>query len=65
MRYPNINRKKPVLYLHPIHKEVAGKEALQNMGYSHRSWNRHMRQEETDAWCGQDGSGQGLWLYVR
>ena len=31
---------KPVLYLHPIHKEVAGKEALQNVGYSHRSWER-------------------------
>ena len=42
MRYPNVNRKrkKPVLYLHPIHKEVAGKEALQNVGYSHRSWER-------------------------
>ena len=38
MRYPNVNRKKPVLYLHPIHKEVTGKEALQNVGYSHRSW---------------------------
>ena len=36
--YPNLNRKKPVLYLHPIHKKVAGKEALQNVGYSHRSW---------------------------
>ena len=36
--YPNVNRKKPVLYLHPIHKQVAGKEALQNVGYSHRSW---------------------------
>ena len=33
-----MDRKKPVLYLHPIHKKVAGKEALQNMGYSHRSW---------------------------
>ena len=40
IRYPNVNRKKPVLYLHPIHKEVAGKEALQNVGYSHRSWER-------------------------
>ena len=40
MRYPKVNRKKPVLYLHPIHKAVAGKEALQNMGYSHRSWER-------------------------
>ena len=38
VRYPNVNRKKPVLYLHPIHKKVAGKEALQNVGYSHRSW---------------------------
>ena len=40
VRYPNINRKKPVLYLHPIHKKVARKEALQNVGYSHRSWER-------------------------
>ena len=38
VRYPNVSRKKPVLYLHPIHKKVAGKEALQNVGYSHRSW---------------------------
>ena len=38
VRYPNVNRKKPVLYLHPIHKQVARKEALQNVGYSHRSW---------------------------
>ena len=40
MRYPQVNRKKPVLYLHPIHKAVAGKEALQNVGYSHKSWER-------------------------
>ena len=40
VRYPNVNRKKPVLYLHPIHKQVARKEALQNMGYSHRLWER-------------------------
>ena len=40
IRYPNMDRKKPVLYLHPIHKKVPGKEALQNMGYSHRSWER-------------------------
>ena len=40
MRYPKVNRKKPVLYLHPIHKAVARKEALQNLGYSHRSWER-------------------------
>ena len=38
IRYLNVDRKKPVLYLHPIHKKVAGKEALQNVGYSHRSW---------------------------
>ena len=38
IRYPNMDRKKPILYLHPIHKKVAGKEALQNVGYSHRSW---------------------------
>ena len=38
IRYPNVDRKKPVLYLHPIHKKVAGKEALQNVGYSHKSW---------------------------
>ena len=40
IQYLNIDRKKPVLYLHPIHKKVAGKEALQNVGYSHRSWER-------------------------
>ena len=33
-----MDRKKPVLNLHPIHKKVAGKEALQNVGYLHRSW---------------------------
>ena len=33
-----MDRKKPVLYLHPIHKKVAGKEALQNVGYSHKLW---------------------------
>ena len=38
VRYLNVSRKKPVLYLHPIHKKVARKEALQNVGYSHRSW---------------------------
>ena len=40
IRYPNVDRKKPVQYLHPIHKKVAGKEALQNVGYSHKSWQR-------------------------
>ena len=40
IRYPDVDRKKPVLYLHPIHKEIAGKEGLQNVGYSHRSWQR-------------------------
>ena len=38
IRYPNVDRKKPVLYLHPIHRKVAGKEALQNVGYSNKSW---------------------------
>ena len=38
IRYHNMDRKKPVLYLHPIHRQVAGKEALQNVGYSNRSW---------------------------
>ena len=38
IQYPNMDRKKPVLYLHPIHKKVAGKEALQNVGYSNKSW---------------------------
>ena len=36
--YPNVDRRKPVLYLHPVHKKVSGKEALQNVGYSTRSW---------------------------
>ena len=40
IRYPNMDRKKPVLYLHPIHRKVAGKEALQNVGYSNKSWER-------------------------
>ena len=35
-----MDRKKPVLYLHPIHKKVPGKEALQNVGYSNRLWER-------------------------
>ena len=38
IQYPNVDRKKPVLYLHPIHRKVAGKEALQNVGYSNKSW---------------------------
>ena len=55
MRYPNVNRKKPVLYLHPIHKEVAGKETLQNMGYSHRSWEwaNEARRDGRLVWIGQ------------
>ena len=40
IQYPNVDRKKPVLYLHPIHRKVAGKEALQNVGYSNKSWER-------------------------
>ena len=60
MRYPKVNRKKPVLYLHPIHK--AGQPGRRH----YRTWathtghgSGHMRQEETDTWCGLDGSGQG------
>ena len=40
MRYPVVNRKKPILYVYPIHKKVAGKEGLQNVGYSNTSWER-------------------------
>ena len=40
IRYPNVDRKKPVLYLHPIHRKVAVKETLQNVGYSNKSWER-------------------------
>ena len=40
IRYLNVDRRKPVLYLHPIHKKVPGKETLQNMGYLTRSWER-------------------------
>ena len=55
MRYPKVNRKKPVLYLHPIHKEVAGKEALQNVGYSHKSWERahEARRDGRLVWIGR------------
>ena len=55
MRYPKVNRKKPVLYLHPIHKAVAGKEALQNVGYSHRSWERahEARRDGRLVWIGR------------
>ena len=59
MRYPKVNRKKPVLYLHPIHKAVAGKEALQMWATHTGHGSGHMRQEEMGAWCGLDGSGQG------
>ena len=40
LRKGDVDRKKPVLYLHPIHRQVAGKEALQKVGYSNRSWER-------------------------
>ena len=40
MRYPVVNRKKPILYLYPIHKKVGKKEGLQNIGYSNASWDR-------------------------
>ena len=47
IRYPNVDRKKPVLYLHPIHRKVAGKEALQNVGYSNKSWERAHKARRT------------------
>ena len=40
IRYLVVNRKKPILYLYPIHKKVAGKEGLKNVGYSNQSWKR-------------------------
>ena len=40
MRYPTVNRKKPILYVYPIHKKVGKKEGLQNVGYSNASWDR-------------------------
>ena len=50
IRYSDVDRKKPVLYLHPIHKEIAGKEGLQNVGYRTCRGNGHTRQEERDVW---------------
>ena len=38
MRYLMVNRKKPILYVYPIHKKVGKKEGLQNVGYSDVSW---------------------------
>ena len=40
MRYPLVNRKKPILYVYPIHKKVGKKEGLQNIGYSTASWEK-------------------------
>ena len=40
MRYPVVNRRKPILYMYPIHKKVGKKEGLQNMGYSNVSWDK-------------------------
>ena len=40
MRYPVVDRKKPILYVYPIHKKVGKKEGLQNVGYSTTSWER-------------------------
>ena len=40
MRYPVVNRKKPILYVYPIHKKVGKKEGLQNVGYSDASWEK-------------------------
>ena len=57
MRYPKVNRKKPVLYLHPIHKAVARKEALQNVATRTGHGSGHMRQEETALGADRTGSG--------
>ena len=65
VRYPNVSRKKPVLYLHPIHKKVAGKEALQNVGYSHRSWERAHEARREGQLVRIRWFRPGLWLYVR
>ena len=67
MRYLKVNRKKPVLYLHPIHKAVAGKEALQNMGYSHRSWERahEARRDGCLVWIGWFRPGVMALLEIR
>ena len=40
LRYPVVNRKKPILYLYPIHRKVGKKEGLQNVGYSNTSWEK-------------------------
>ena len=40
MRYPIVNKKKPILYVYPIHKKVGKKEGLQNIGYSNASWKK-------------------------
>ena len=40
MRYPVVDRKKPILYVYPIHKKVGKKEGLQNVGYSTASWEK-------------------------
>ena len=40
MRYPIVNKKKPILYVYPIHKKVGKKEGLQNVGYSNASWKK-------------------------
>ena len=48
--YPNVDRKKPVLYLHPIHRKVAGKEAYKTWAIQTSRGKGHTRQEEWDAW---------------
>ena len=35
-----MNKRKPILYVYPIHKKLAGKEGLQNVGYSNNAWKR-------------------------
>ena len=53
MRYPVVNRRKPILYVYPIHKKVGKKEGLQNVGYSNVSWDKaHAARRE-----GQIGEG--------
>ena len=65
VRYPNVNRKKPVLYLHPIYKQVTRKEALQNVGYLHRSWERAHEARREGRLVRIGWFRPGLWLYKR
>ena len=53
VRYPNVDRKKPVLYLHPIHKKGC-REGSTAEPWATRTGcgNGYMRQKERDVWCG-------------